>query len=112
MAKSIIQKHTDKFTRECFLCREEADNRGYFGELPHSGLHKHHFMHGTSNRKLAEQDGLWAYMCELRHHEHGPEAPHANAEVDLKLKRIAQEAYEKIHSHEEWMARYGKNFLE
>lgn len=112
MAKSIIQKYTDQHSRECFLCREEADKQGYFGELKHTGLHKHHFMHGTADRKLAEKDGLWAYMCEERHHEHGPEAPHDNQEVDLKLKRVAQETYEKKFGHEEWMDRYKKNYLE
>ena len=53
MAKSIIQKHTDPLSRECYLCRKEADEKGYFGELKHTGLHKHHFMHGP-HRKKAE----------------------------------------------------------
>ena len=39
MAKSIIQ---DTRIRECYLCREEAEKRGYYGELKHTGLHKHH----------------------------------------------------------------------
>ena len=30
MAKSIIQ---DTRIRECYLCREEAEKRGYYGEL-------------------------------------------------------------------------------
>ena len=38
MAKSIIQKRTDPLSRECFLCREEADRMGYYGELRHTGL--------------------------------------------------------------------------
>lgn len=114
MAKSIIQKHTDKLSRECFLCREEADRRGYFGELKHYGLHKHHFIYGRLGcfRKKAEHYGLWGYVCEERHHEHGPEAPHNNHEVDLYLKQVAQRAFEAKYSHEEWMAEFGKNYLE
>ena len=46
MSKSIIQTHTDPLNRECFLCREEA---GPFPELRHTGLHKHHFLHGLNN---------------------------------------------------------------
>lgn len=78
MAKSIIQ---DTRIRECYLCREEAEKRGYYGELKHTGLHKHHFIYGRFGafRKKAEHYGLWGYMCAERHHEHGPEAPHNNA---------------------------------
>lgn len=107
MAKSIISnKH------ECFLCREEADRIGYYGELPSTGLHKHHFLGGTANRKKSEHFGLWAYMCAARHHEYGPEAPHVNAEVAKHLKQIAQRAFEAKYSHEMWMQEFGKNFLD
>lgn len=107
--KSIIQQGKIK---ECYLCREEAEEAGYYGELPHTGLHRHHFMHGTANRKKAEQYGLWAYVCIKRHHEYGPEAPHANAKVDRRLKRIAQKAFEKKYGHDLWMQEFGRNYLE
>lgn len=42
MAKSIIQARTGPADRECYLCREEAERNGYYGELCHTGLHKHH----------------------------------------------------------------------
>lgn len=111
MSKSIIQNKTNKFERECFICRIQAERDGYYGELPHTGLHKHHFMHGSWGRKKAEHYGLWAYVCEARHHEHGPEAPHANAKIDMALKQIAQRAFEEKYSHEEWMKEFGKNYL-
>lgn len=107
MSKSIIQKRTGKYERECFLCREEI---GAFVELSHTGLHKHHFMHG-SYRKKAEHFGLWAYVCNERHHEHGPEAPHENKEVDLHLQQVAQREFERRYSHEQWMREFGKNYL-
>lgn len=107
MSKSIIQKRTGKYERECFLCREEV---GVFVELSHTGLHKHHFMHGPY-RKKAEHFGLWAYVCNERHHEHGPEAPHANKEVDLHLQQVAQREFERRYSHEQWMQEFGKNYL-
>ena len=107
MSKSIIQAHTDPLSRECFLCREEV---GPVPELKHTGLHKHHFLHGP-NRKKAEHFGLWGYVCSERHHEYGPEAPHVNKAVDLHLQQVAQRAFEEKHSHEEFMKEFGKNYL-
>ena len=109
MAESIIQR---KGSKECLLCRMEAESTGYYGELPHTGLHRHHLIHGTGNRKKAEHYGLWAYVCVRRHHEYGPEAPHANAEVDRRLKQLAQERFEERYSRELWMQEFGKNYLD
>lgn len=86
MAKSIIQARTGPADRECFLCREEAERNGYYG--------------------------LWGYVCEARHHEHGPEAPHCNSKVDEHLKRIAQQAFEEKYGHDLWMQEFGRNYLE
>ena len=114
MAKSIIQRRTDKLSRECFLCREKADRIGYFGELRHTGLHKHHFVFGHFGafRKKAEHFGLWGYVCEQEHHEHGPESPHENKEVRKHLSQVAQRAFEEKYSHEMWMEEFGVNYLE
>jgi hypothetical protein len=114
MAKSIIQKRTDPVSRECFLCREEAERIGYYGELKHTGLHKHHFVYGRFGafRKKAEHYGLWGYVCAERHHEHGPESPHDNAEVALHLKQVAQRAFEEKYGRELWEQEFGKNYLD
>ena len=114
MAKSIIQKQTDPLSRECFLCREEADRTGYFGELKHTGLHKHHFVFGRFGafRKKAEKYGLWGYVCEERHHEHGPESPHDNEEVRKYLTQVAQRAFEAKYGHELWRREFEKNYLD
>ncbi len=113
MAKSIIQAKTGPIDRECLLCRMEADRKGYHGELRHTGLHKHHLIHGRYGafRKKAEHYGLWAYMCHERHHEHGPESPHGNAGVDLALKQLAQRSFEEKHGHDKWMQEFAKNYL-
>ena len=105
-SKSILQT-----TKECYLCRIEAERMGYYGQLPSTGLHKHHFIHGTANRKLAEEYGLYAYMCSARHHEYGPESAHGNPQVDLMLKQIAQRAFEEIYGHEKWQQTFMKNYL-
>lgn len=114
MGKSIIQKYTDPLSRECFLCREEAERIGCYGELPHTGLHRHHFMFGGFGalRKKAEHFGLWGYVCAKEHHEYGPNAPHVNAEVSKYLKQVAQRSFENQYGHEKWMQEFGRNYLE
>lgn len=103
--KSIIQQ-----TKECYICRETAIRCGYYGILPDKGLHRHHVMHGTANRRLAEEYGLWVYLC-IEHHEYGPVAVHNNALTDRHLKEIAQQAFESMYSHEKWMETFGKNYI-
>ena len=101
MAKSIIQAQTDKLNRECFLCRLKTS-----ANLPHKGLHKHHMIHGTANRRLAEKWGLWCYLC----HEHH-EQLHDHNEDDLFLMQVAQGRFEKLYDHDKWMEIFGKNYL-
>lgn len=106
MAKSIIQAYTDKNIRECFLCRFEHPE----ADLTHEGLEKHHFMHGTANRRLAEHWGLWGYLCR-EHHTEGPEAVHNNKGNDLFLMQVSQGRFERLYGHDKWMEVFGKNFL-
>lgn len=106
MAKSVIQAHTDRRNRECFLCRCAFPD----AELPHDGLDRHHFMHGTANKRLAEKWGLWGYLCKA-HHTDGPEAVHNNKEKDLFLMQVAQGRFERLYGHEKWMEVFGKNYL-
>lgn len=93
MSKSIISNE-----RVCYICGS------------HYGLEKHHCIHGYANRKNAEKAGLWVYLCRI-HHTGSRESAHMNAEIDLKLKQIAQTAYEKEHSREEFMKIFGRSWL-
>lgn len=106
MSKSIIQKNTDKLNRECFLCRMENP----YAELTHKGLEKHHFMHGNANRKLAERYGLWGYLCPY-HHQDSPKSVHKCHETDLILMQTAQDSFESLYGHKQWMTIFGKNYL-
>jgi hypothetical protein len=73
-------------------------------------LDKHHIMNGTANRKKADEDGLWIW---LRHDVHmWLHQTHNGQDKDKQLKAIAQATYEESHTHEEWMARYHKNYIE
>lgn len=90
--KSIMQK--DKC---CYICGTER------------GLHLHHCLHGTANRKLADRDGLTVYLC-AEHHRR----VHAINDMDLSLKQFAEEAYLEHYGKtiKDFVARYGKNYLD
>lgn len=109
MAKSIIQAYTKQYNRECFLCRFEAEKDGKYyepSERERKSLHKHHFMHGSANRKLAEQYGLWGYLCEDHH-----SMLHEKSKYYEFLIQVAQGRFEKLYSHEKWMEIFKKNYL-
>lgn len=99
MSKSIVQRE-----KECYICRYLAGEQGYYGELPSTGLHRHHIMFGTANRKKSEHYGLWVYLC-VAHHEYGPDAVHTNRNVRIFLCQIGQQAFERKYSHEDTFAR-------
>ena len=82
------------------------DKKCYISGYTHN-LEKHHCMNGTASRKKADEDGLWVWLNHDIHmavHSYRPD-------WKRELKAIAQTAYEKTHSRDEWMARYHKNYL-
>lgn len=96
MAKnSIIQEN-----KECYYCKKTYN------------LHKHHIFYGTANRKKAEQDGCWCWLCE-RHHNMSDEGVHFDKEFDLWLKQICETQWLKCNnkSIEDFIKRFGKNYL-
>ena len=92
MSKSIMQPEDEKV---CYVSGSRIN------------LDKHHCIHGNANRKLAEKYGLW---CWLRHDIH-MELHSQDIELDRRLQREAQEAFEKTHTREEFMRIFGKNYL-
>lgn len=70
----------------------------------------HHCLHGTANRKLADKYKLIVPLC-VTHHT-GAHGVHKNALFDLRLKKIAQKAFEReIGTREDFMKIFGKNYL-
>ena len=100
--KSILQK-----TKECYVCRQIAEEQEYYGPLPSTGLHEHHVFFGTANRKQSEKMGLKVWLC-YEHHE-GNSGVHHNKELDMRLKQYAQRVYQKTSS--DFAERIGKNYL-
>lgn len=106
--KSIIQ---DKKDHQCYICKN------FLGDHSEKrDLEEHHIFEGVANRKLSEKYGLKVYLC--RHHHTGDingsrDAVHSKCDndFDLKLKQIAQVAFEQDHSREEFMRAFGRNYL-
>lgn len=95
MAKTILQN-----SKHCYITGDTE------------GLHKHHCIGGI-NRRLAEEDGLWVWLRWDRHIENSPyDTPHNNAKLRLFFQKLAQRTYEETHTREEFMQRYGRNYLD
>lgn len=93
--KSILQ--TEK---ECYVCHTTWD------------LHDHHVFEGgtNGNRKMSEKFGLKIYLCAY-HHNMSDEGIHFNKELELQVKRMAQEVFEQTHTREEFRKYFGKSIL-
>lgn len=99
--KSIMQ---DQSYKQCFLCMLfDSDYR----EQP---VHNHHIFYGNGRRHISEEYGFTVNLC-IYHHNDGKESVHQNKAYDRILKRMCQQAYEIDHSHEEFMAIFGENFI-
>lgn len=94
--KSIMQTE-----RECYICAK-------LGFHTYKYLEEHHFIHGVANRRLAEADGLKAFLCKYHH-----QALHDKGEHDKELQKEAQIRYMEYYgkSEDEFRSRYGKSYL-
>lgn len=72
-------------------------------------LHKHHVYMGA-NRQKADKWGCWVWLS-ADWHNMSNYGVHFNKELDLKLKKEMQEAFEKKYSHEKFMEVFHKNYL-
>lgn len=81
----------------CYLCGS------------HEMLELHHCIFGRANRKLADEDGLCVWLCHKHHNT--PEGVHYRPQMKQYFQALAQMEYEKTHTHEEFMARYGRNYI-
>lgn len=90
--ESII--HTSN-RESCFICGQYATEC-------------HHVMHGTANRKLADEDGLTVMLCRTCHMN-----LHDKGNFDRELQKIAQQRWMEYYNKtaDEFRKRYGKNYL-
>lgn len=93
--ESIIQSE-----KECYVCKTTLE------------LHSHHIIYGTANRKQSEKYGLKVWLCG-KHHNLSIEGVHFNKELDLHLKRLAQEHYEANYGCRlNFIDTFGRNYLD
>lgn len=80
----------------CYIC----------GRVGH--MDRHHMMHGTANRRMAEKYGLVVHLCHTCHMN-----VHDNPDrfYDEALMIEAQRIFEETHSRDEWRRAFGKSRL-
>lgn len=88
----------------CYLCMELLGNYTVYPVV-----HEHHIFDGP-NKPLSEEDGLKVYLC-VNHHIMNKEAVHENIDYMRFLQQEGQRAYERDHTRQEFMDKYGRNFL-
>lgn len=90
-----------KESKSCFFCGSERD------------LERHHCLKGTANRKLAEKDGLWVWLCPDCHRGTWGVHGYKGHELDVTLKKAAEYAWLKQNGKtvEDFISRYGKSYL-
>ena len=74
-------------------------------------LEKHHIYFGPGLRKISDKHGFWVWLTPEMHR--GTDGVHGKNghELDLRLKRECQKAYEEKHGREEFMKLIGRNYL-
>lgn len=88
--KSIMQSEC-----ECYFC----------GRM--DGLERHHALHGTANRRLADEDGLTVLLCHECHRK-----LHDKGIGDRVLQRAAESIWTRTYgTREDFIKRYGKSRL-
>ena len=103
--RSLLQE-----TKECYLCRKAL---GPAADLPSEGLEKHHIIYGTGNRKIADREGLWIYLCHYHHNQDEKSGSvHYKRQVREELSQEAERAFLQNHSLDDWMRLFTKNWLD
>lgn len=97
---SILQEKDGR----CYLCMAMNDDYRI-----HPVVHDHHIFNGP-NRAISEELGLKVWLCP-EHHVIGKAAVHNNSENMKLLKRKGQLEYEKDHTREEFIKRFGRSYL-
>lgn len=83
---------------KCYFCNRPAQN-------------KHEVFFGRKNRQISIENGFCVGLCAWHHNLGGKECVHENREMDLILKRLYQQEYEKNHSREDFINLIGKSYL-
>lgn len=91
---SILQEDTDY----CFAC-------GRYG------TEIHHIFYGTGNRALSTKFGCVCGLC-YDHHRGRHGVHNGNKELDMYLKQTAQRRFQEIYKEGDFLAVFGRNYLD
>lgn len=75
------------------------------------GVTERHHVYGASNRKRSERYGYVVTLCHACHNE-PPNGVHHNAARMLALHQTFQRVFETTHTREQFIAEFGKNYLD
>lgn len=81
----------------CYLCGKYGDTQ------------RHHVFQGAY-RKKAEFHGYVVRLCMDCHT--GPDGVHANKTKRIHLRQECQREYEQTHTRDQFIAEFGRNYLE
>lgn len=107
VSKSIIH---NKCEGTCYICSR------FFGDFRQKPYLEEHHVFGGPNRKISEHYGMKVYLCKKHHtgdidgEKDAVHRPDLN-EYNDRLHIIAQREFEKLHTHEEFMKKFGRNYL-
>lgn len=93
MKRYSILNNLDK----CFFCGRPAEC-----------IHEVYF--GSANRRISIENGFCVGLCH-KEHNLSTNAVHNDRKMDLKLKQLYQQEYEKNHSREDFIKLIGKSYL-
>lgn len=84
--------------KECYVCHRYD-------------VEDHHIFFGVANRKHSEKYGMKVWLCP--EHHRGTNGVHGKNghELDMVLKKIAQNVFEQDHTRDEFRRIFGKSFL-
>lgn len=91
--KSILQRD-----EKCYICGMAM------------GTEDHHIYPGRPHRAYSEADGLKVRLCWECHWKVHNDTQ-VSGKLMTKLKKDGQVKYEETHTREEFMKRYGRNYL-
>ena len=91
--KSIIQDR-----KECIICGSW-------------NVEDHHIFFGTGKRKLSEEYGLKVWLCPTHHRLTNGVHGKNGHKLDMELKQLGQKAFEWKHTREEFIEKFGRNYL-
>lgn len=87
----------------------QAEQECYISGLKNCDLVRHEVFGGALRQK-SKRLGLWIYLTP-HWHNMSNEAVHFNKALDTRIKMEAQEKFEQLYGHDEFMKQIGKNYL-